>query len=192
MKKFTRLLFLIFTLNGLLLSGQLHAKVNSQVHSQEHTKATLSENKKNLTDDENSFKTALALINSADKMANTQDREKMLSNARSELTNAVSKNRSYVEAIYFRGVINLMLGNLDEGEADLLRAIEINPKTAEAHYNLACLYSVKGNMELGLMSLDNALKNGFKDINYLLQDPDLALLRSAKEFDEVLAKNKSF
>lgn len=192
MRKNTKLLWFTLTINFLLQVSQVQAKVNPQTESMAPTESVIHENKKNLSDEEKSFKTALAYINSAHQVANLPDREKLLSNARVELTNAVTKNQNYLEAVYFRGVVNLMLGKLDEGEADLQRAIEINPKTAEAHYNLACLYSVRNNTELALMSLDNALKNGFKDTDYLFHDPDLAFLRNVKEFNEVLAKNKIF
>ncbi len=192
MKDIAKLLSLLLLGSFYFQINTVQAKVNSQVESSTSSKSVMSKNENNLSEEEKIFKSALAYIDSANQAANMADREKLLKDAQVELTNSLSKNPRYVEAMYFRGVVNLMLGKLEEGEKDLLQVIEINPKTAEAHYNLACLYSVRNNTELALTSLDKALKNGFKDTDYLLHDPDLAFLRNFKEFNEVLARNKTF
>jgi tetratricopeptide (TPR) repeat protein len=192
MKSIIKLLCLSLPVSMLLQIAQVQAKVNSQPDDAPSTGSVTQKNKQNLSDEEKSFKSALAYIDQANQALNMPEKEKLLRDAQVELTNALSKNKGYVEAIYFRGVVSLMLGKLDDGEKDLLQVIEINPKTAEAHYNLACLYSVRNNTELALTALDNALKNGFKDTDYLMHDPDLAFLRNFKEFGEVLTKNKIF
>jgi tetratricopeptide (TPR) repeat protein len=55
-----------------------------------------------------------------------------------------------------------------------------------AHYNLACIRSHRGMTDQAIAELQQAVEDGFCDLSALRRDPDLANVRSAKGFKEVL------
>jgi hypothetical protein len=55
-----------------------------------------------------------------------------------------------------------------------------------AHYNLACIRSHQGMTEQALAELRQAVESGFCDVSALRRDPDLAKVRAARGFQEVL------
>ena len=64
------------------------------------------------------------------------------------------------KAVYHnnRGVTYLAQGDLDRAEFELLTAIELNQKYAEARNNLALVYKTKGEYKKALQELEKALK----------------------------------
>jgi Tfp pilus assembly protein PilF len=48
----------------------------------------------------------------------------------------------------------------DLAEDDLRKAIELGPKDRRNHYNMACWYSLQGQVSRGLASIDTALSIG--------------------------------
>lgn len=62
----------------------------------------------------------------------------------------------------------------------------IKQARAAAHYNLACIKSRQGLTEQSRVELRHAVANGFRDVSALRRDPDLAKVRSAGGFQEVL------
>jgi hypothetical protein len=73
-----------------------------------------------------------------------------------------------------------------KAQAEKLR-VELPKVKAAAHYNLACLYSIQRNREAGLESLRAAIQAGFNDRKALASDPDLAFLRKAAGYQQVVA-----
>ncbi len=53
-------------------------------------------------------------------------------------------------------------------------------------YNLACAYSLDGQIEKALETLAEAVKSGFADSQHMEADPDLAPLRTHPRFHEIL------
>ena len=135
---------------------------------------------------------AFAYISSAKVAPNKAARDELLSNAELELSAAIEKKPDYVEALSNRGVIYITLGKLNKAEEDLKRAVQIDPTHANSLYNLACLYSLTKKLDLAADALSQSLSNGFNDTERLRNDPDLNLLRSTKQFSEILEKNKIF
>jgi len=192
MKSAIKLLCLSLPISMLLQINQAQSKVTAQSNGASSPDLVAQKNKQNLIDEQASLSSALAYIGSANQAESVSNRESLLRDAQHELTNILLNNKDNLEALFYRGVVNLMLRRLDESEKDLLRVTEVNPKSADAHYNLACIYSLRKNTDLALISLDKALKNGFKDNDHMFKDPDLAFIRNAKEFTDVLARNKFF
>ena len=135
---------------------------------------------------------AFAYISSAKVAPNKAARDELLNNAELELSAAIEKKPDYVEALSNRGVIYITLGKLNKAEEDLKRAVQIDPTHANSLYNLACLYSLTKKLDLAADALSQSLSNGFNDTERLRNDPDLNLLRSTKQFSEILEKNKIF
>ena len=57
------------------------------------------------------------------------------------------------------------------------RNVELSPKNATAHYNLACSLSLTGAIDEAFAELEVALKLGFDGIDWMKEDPDLNVLR---------------
>lgn len=72
------------------------------------------------------------------------------------------------------------------------KLLKIDKKIAElllfdpiSYYNLACDYSLQGDIEKSLKNLKVAINLGFKNINYIKKDPDLENIRKSKKFKEI-------
>ncbi len=57
-----------------------------------------------------------------------------------------------------------------------------NPNSAGNWYNLACAYALRGDRELALQALSDAVATGYRDSAWAASDEDLALLHDAPEF----------
>jgi hypothetical protein len=58
------------------------------------------------------------------------------------------------------------------------RNVELAPKNATAHYNLACSLSLTGAIDEAFAELEVAMDLGFDDIDWMKKDPDLYALKS--------------
>ena len=73
-----------------------------------------------------------------------------------------------------------------EAEATLRKIIERFPQSPSAHYNLACMHAIRGNLDESFQSLDRAVELGFRREPHIRNDPDLANLREDERFLEIL------
>ena len=135
---------------------------------------------------------AFSYIASANIASSSTDKEKLLKSAETELTNAINVDSNYFAAYLNRGVVLMALGKLNKAEDDLKKAQSLDPKSPDAYFNLACLYSVTNKLDLSADALDNALKNGFNNVDRLRSDPDLNQLRQTKDFKKIVEKYKFF
>ena len=67
---------------------------------------------------------------------------------------------------------------------DFQKALEINPMDANAHFNIACAYSLVEDATKSFVHLDQAVAHGFKDLNAIKTHDGLAYLRVHKRFDK--------
>ncbi len=56
------------------------------------------------------------------------------------------------------------------------------PNMPELHYNLACYYSLTGNVEKGIEALTKAVQEGYRNMKDIDTDPDLEALRKHPDF----------
>lgn len=63
-----------------------------------------------------------------------------------------------------------------------LRLARLRPDDPIAHYNLACSLSLVNRVDEALDALEQAVELGYRDLPHLLQDEDLANLRSDPRF----------
>src|SRR5215475_13992605 len=66
------------------------------------------------------------------------------------------------------------------------REARTKPNNAQASYNLARVYAFYGQKELAYEWLNKALKQGYRDINYLGSDPALNSIREERDFQLLL------
>jgi len=81
-------------------------------------------------------------------------------------------------------------------ETDLSKAIELFSQQVEASprwqlfrplYNIACCHALLGDSAAALAVLSKSIHAGFRDIDHMKNDPDLASLRETADFQELCA-----
>jgi tetratricopeptide (TPR) repeat protein len=90
------------------------------------------------------------------------------------------------------GLDLLRLRKLDESIDAFKKAIDLDEKVSTSMYNLACAYSLKGDVSNAGVWLRKAIENGFDSVEKMKNDPDLAnLRRNSTEFAQLteLAKD---
>jgi len=65
------------------------------------------------------------------------------------------------------------------------RLARLEPENALVFYNLACSYSLTGEIERSVLALNQAIKLGYRDFKWLAKDPDLKKLRAHPAFLEI-------
>ena len=92
--------------------------------------------------------------------------------------------------LQLRAVVLARAGQLAAGLQLCQEAEKIAPFSSVAQYNLACLYAKNNESEEALKRLKIAIQLGFRDVNLVTSDPDLASLRELPEFEELLKEAK--
>lgn len=72
-------------------------------------------------------------------------------------------------------------GNLDEAQAEIRRALEIDPTNPDVLYQAATIGAVRGNVETAMSWLERAIRAGYP-VAYVERDPFLAPLRELPSF----------
>lgn len=84
------------------------------------------------------------------------------------------------------GLDLLSLRQLDASIEAFEKALALHEKTSTTMYNLACAYSLKGDVASAEQWLHKAIENGFDNVDKLKNDPDLANLRQARDFSQLI------
>jgi beta-lactamase regulating signal transducer with metallopeptidase domain/tetratricopeptide (TPR) repeat protein len=88
------------------------------------------------------------------------------------------------------GLDLLRLRQFDQAINAFQNAINKGEKTGTAMYNLACAYSLKGDVRSGMEWLDKAIENGFSGEEKMMNDPDIANLRKQPGFEALVRKSE--
>ena len=100
----------------------------------------------------------------------------------------VRRDPNYVEALQILGDHYTQRGRISEGLKVDERLARLEPLNPLVFYNLACSYSLSGEMDHAVDALEKALQLGFRDFDWLARDPDLKKLRSHVAFDDLKDK----
>jgi len=88
---------------------------------------------------------------------------------------------------YYLGATNLVrLGQREKGLEWARRAMEIEPDDMGVLYNVACVYSVAGEIEKSLDCLERGVGSGFGQKDWIVNDDDLTAIRSHPRYKEIL------
>jgi len=79
-------------------------------------------------------------------------------------------------------------GDIDEGLELDRKVVHLAPDYAIGHYNLACSLAIKNQREAALAALREALDKGYRDFNWLMEDPDLSSLHDDPALSALLAE----
>ena len=105
--------------------------------------------------------------------------------ARAKFQEAVTIDPTYSEGYVGLGVTFFVRDRFDEALEQYKKALEANPGNPDPYYNMACVYSVKGDVEQALRYLRIALLNGFVQLKTIAADPDLKNLAGNPAFEKL-------
>src|SRR3954453_17711235 len=100
----------------------------------------------------------------------------------------VRRDPEYVEALQLLGDHYTQRGRFDHSLKVDERLSRLEPRNPLVFYNLACSYSLIGEVDLAVSALEKALALGYRDFKWLAKDPDLRTLRKHPVFREIQAK----
>jgi len=97
---------------------------------------------------------------------------------------------AYVEVIELLGGLYTKTGRVADGLRMDRRLVRLQPNNATAHYNLACSLALTRRRLAALESLRKAVSLGYKDFDWMEQDPDLESLKADPRFQAILRELK--
>jgi tetratricopeptide (TPR) repeat protein len=98
------------------------------------------------------------------------------------------RDEYYIQALQILGDDYTRRGRYLEGLKIDERLRKLRPDDALVHYNLACSYSLTGQLDLAAEALEAAINLGYRDFKWMAQDPDLENLREHAAYDKIRAK----
>jgi tetratricopeptide (TPR) repeat protein len=98
----------------------------------------------------------------------------------------LSRKPDYVEVL-------MLLGNLYTGQKMYVDGLRVDQRLASlrrddpiVHYNLACSFSLLGQIENAFAALRQAVELGYNDIDHMGEDADLDRIRSDPRYEQVI------
>ncbi len=101
---------------------------------------------------------------------------------------AIESNPDDLELLLALGSAYSRLGDVQKSLEVDLRLVDARPDEPIFHYNLACSYSLVGQLDAAFTSLRDAIKLGYDDLEHLTLDRDLDNLRRDRRFGEIVAE----
>ena len=107
------------------------------------------------------------------------------------LEGIVGRDPQYVEALQVLGDHYTQRGRFEQSLTVDQRLALLEPRNPLVFYNLACSYSLAGELDLALAALEQALSLGYCDFKWLARDPDLRQLRQHPLYVNIKSKIRS-
>ncbi len=107
------------------------------------------------------------------------------------LEGVVRRDPTFVEALQVLGDGYTRRGRFEAGLKVDEQLSRLRPADALVHYNLACSYSLTGQLAAAAAALNRALDLGYRDFKRLSKDPDLARLRKHSLYKNIRARIKA-
>jgi beta-lactamase regulating signal transducer with metallopeptidase domain/tetratricopeptide (TPR) repeat protein len=106
-----------------------------------------------------------------------------------ERYNGMRSSRTASSDDWFDVGTNLLsLRRLDESLDALQRSLQSGEKHSATLYNIACVHSLRGDLDAAVTYLDRAIEDGYDNEDHMQQDHDLAQVRGHARFPELLRK----
>lgn len=96
------------------------------------------------------------------------------------------RDPGYADVVEILGGLYTKTGRIADGLRMDRKLVRLQPKNATAHYNLACSLALTSRLGDALRSLRRAIDLGYRDHQWMAQDPDLEPLKDAPEFQALL------
>lgn len=97
------------------------------------------------------------------------------------------RDSSYAAVVELLGGLYTRQGRIADGLRMDRKLVRLQPSNATAHYNLACSLALAKRKSDALRELQAAVSLGYRDIDWMQQDPDLELLKQHPEFQALIA-----
>jgi len=97
----------------------------------------------------------------------------------------VRRDPQYIEALQLLGDHYTQRGRYQHGLKVDEQLSHLEPRNPLVFYNLACSYSLTGEVDLAASALEKALSLGYRDFKWLAKDPDLRTLRKHPLFRDI-------
>ncbi|MBD3264103.1 MAG: hypothetical protein GF375_03255 [Candidatus Omnitrophica bacterium] len=114
-----------------------------------------------------------------------------MENKKEEITfyeELIKDNPDFIQALIVLAELYTHNGLYEKGLKIDKRLSEIKPYDPIVHYNLACSFSLTGNLDDSLRALKKAVLLGYGDFEYILEDEDLSNLRRTDDFKTLFSK----
>ena len=93
---------------------------------------------------------------------------------------------NYANVVEILGGLYTRQGRIADGLKMDRRLVKLQPANATAHYNLACSLALSKRKSDALRALRSAVQLGYRDFDWMQQDPDLEALKQHPEFQALL------
>ena len=100
------------------------------------------------------------------------------------------RNAGYSDVVEILGGLYTKHGRIADGLKMDRKLVKLQPRNATAHYNLACSLALSKRKADALRSLRQAIELGYRDFDWMLQDPDLEDLKEKPGFLSLLDQLK--
>lgn len=99
-------------------------------------------------------------------------------------------NRADATVIEILGGLYTRHGRIADGLKMDRKLVRLQPKNPTAHYNLACSLALMKRKSAALQQLRAAVQLGYRDFDWMEQDPDLEPLKRHPDFQALLEQLK--
>jgi len=100
------------------------------------------------------------------------------------------RNPAYSDVVEILGGLYTKHGRIAAGLKMDRKLVKLQPANATAHYNLACSLALSKRKADALRSLRHAIELGYRDFDWMQQDPDLEVLKDHPDFLALLEQLK--
>lgn len=98
----------------------------------------------------------------------------------------LKREPSYSDVVEILGGLYTKTGRIADGLRMDRKLVRLQPQNATAHYNLACSLALSDRRADALRTLSHAIGLGYRDYNWMAEDPDLQSLQGVPEFEALL------
>ena len=96
------------------------------------------------------------------------------------------RDPNYAGVVEILGGLYTRQGRIADGLRMDRKLVKLQPGNATAHYNLACSLALAKRKSDALRELQRAVKLGYRDFDWMQQDPDLDALKHHPDFKALL------
>jgi serine/threonine protein kinase/Tfp pilus assembly protein PilF len=126
------------------------------------------------------------LSNCYDKLGKTEEYNSILQKVIKLYPKYLSQNPDDARGHIFYAHALLRIGKTKDAEQEAEKAIDLSPNDALMSYNVACFHSRLGNKDSGIKYLEQAIKLGYANYEWIKRDPDLNNIHNETGYTELL------
>jgi Tfp pilus assembly protein PilF len=102
----------------------------------------------------------------------------------------LKRDPRYTDVIEILGGLYTKHGRISDGLRMDRKLVRLLPANSTAHYNLACSLALAKRPAAAMRSLQHAVELGYRDFDWMQQDPDLEGLKSHPGFVALMGRLK--